>query len=375
MNTSTTVHENVGPSNANYLAQAQNQARLALELVAKYKEAFEDLFGSANKIGAKPLWQSWQNEVRTSFWIAYCNLNVFLGVIEFGVSWPIWEELLPDFPWLGALGMVLIGALISHGYAKLLSEELNIWQLNELLRARPEVSFDEVKKGHQKDRFQDAAISTVILVFAAWFIYYLTDLRVQLEGRPWLILDWAPVGLFVLNSTLLGIYWQWFFRRIVLKRKIKNLESKLEHLNTAINYHLDLFITNLTKAEESNTKLLITSEMREAKFLYLNRVTSEIEMPISASEWSGVFVFEGDNGTEVNDEPFIVKFSNGFESDILNTGNGFQKLSFSLPKTEVCTSINFLRLKRNVEGYYEGGQTHYISLDSENKEQIITVAS
>ncbi|MDD2798785.1 MAG: hypothetical protein PHV20_09360 [Bacteroidales bacterium] len=188
--------------------------------------------------------KKWELIMGTSFIVLLCVANLISAVVEYLVSVPIWRETLSRAPWFGALAMLIIGAFISHLFSKMLSKDISDWQFECMRTANPNEDILVTKRKLNNDAKRDFIIGVVMLLICSYFIFKLSMRRVELEHmvdplRTWNILDWAPVGLFILNSTFLGIYWWYVVKRNVLKSKTEAISKRMSELRESCVFHTE----------------------------------------------------------------------------------------------------------------------------------------
>jgi len=228
--------------------------------------------------------KNWALIMGTSFIVLLCVANVIAAIVEYLVSVPIWRETLSRAPWFGALAMLIIGAFISHLFSKTLSKDLSEWQFECMRMANPNEDVLVTKKKLRNDTKRDFIIGLVMLIFCSYFVFKLSLRRVELEHmvdplRTWNILDWAPVGLFILNSTFLGIYWWYVVKRAILKKKTEGISKKMSdlrescifHTEKAYNCYKDNLKINMNDSENMN------EDQQQCINRYLNKHSGDID--------------------------------------------------------------------------------------------------
>jgi len=228
------LHNQVNPTNVEF----QENARIANDNAGKWNHIFPE-YKNMEKV-----LKDWALIMGTSFIIWLCVSNLITGVVEYLVSVPIWREVLKRAPWFGAFAMLIIGGFISHLFSKVVSSDIFDWELYELKRAEPNEDILKLKAKKNSDKWRDFIVGVVLLVGISSFVYYLSVRRVELEHevdptRVWNILDWAPVGLFVLNSTFLGIYWWYVIKRFIYNWRLGKLNNQLQEHKDACVYHTE----------------------------------------------------------------------------------------------------------------------------------------
>jgi len=287
------INENPEVSNRSYVEATQHQASTVMNCHAEQNESVEELAGTKDVIGKEKLLVAFNNEVRTSLVIIFCITFVVVSIVEFAISVEIYKVIVDNdfFGWIVAFMMLLIGVLISHGFARYFSQELNNHYFNEFKRASEEEQLSTIRARYENDKKRWLTISIILLIVSSIVIYGLSIQRMNYintansstvsddsqetvtntmpsdstadintaeptepvsayEETPVdIIALYFPLFLFIINSLFIGIYVPFYLKKRALDKKVKLLKSSIRLKEVEIVHHLELFKRNLELAE------------------------------------------------------------------------------------------------------------------------------
>lgn len=247
-----------------FMGESRHYAGIAASHIRKLQDIRDIVLGTDGpewQVGKIEQLEKWKAIMLPCFVGLLCICNVLTALLEFYIQQPIWAYLSPDpessyVGWAGAMAMILIGAYASHCFAKFFVGELQEWWIYMRMTRTDKPDLDDVRKGCSRDTQRDAIKGSAILIPTALWVYFLSKLRVEQEALAlgvepvFSVLDWLPTVIYMLNATVMGVFWEYVFKKRALESQINQLEANRKAEYEAAHYAGEKVIQAVHRATE-----------------------------------------------------------------------------------------------------------------------------
>lgn len=319
-----------------FMDEARHYAGQAARNIKRANDMIDVLLGTGGpkgQVGKIEQLKEWIAIMLPCFVWLLCGANVLTAVVEIYIQQPIWQCLSPDdlyVGWLGAIAMVIVGAYISHCFAKFFVGELREWWMYMRMNRTDRPDLEDVRTACQQDTQRDTLKGLIILLPTAWWVYHLTWLRVELEAQAagmepvFTPLDWLPTVVYVLNATVMGVFWEYVFKKQTLVHEINKLENTWKAIHEAAEVAAQKTNENYRAALDNKEPGSANppKEVRNVLDWYNKTTGLNHNMGLIESlENETLFVFYNDN-QPLKSEPILVSLDDNTQLPVLYTDQG-----------------------------------------------------
>lgn len=312
-----------------YASQAARHIKRMTELVG----TLHGTGGPKGQVGKVEQLREWIAIMLPCFVLLLCSANILTAAVEIYIQQPIWQCLSPDdlyVGWLGAIAMVLVGAYVSHCFAKFFVGELRDWWIYMRMNRSDRPDLDDVRTACQQDTQRDAIKGLIILLPTAWWVYHLTVLRVELEAQAagmepvFTPLDWLPTVVYVLNATVMGVFWEYVFKKQALIREISKLEALLKAAHEAATSAAQKANENFRQALENKEPESAnpSKEVRQVLDWYNKTTGLNYNMDLVESLDNEILFIFYNETQPLKNEPLIVWLNDNTQLPVIYTDHG-----------------------------------------------------
>ena len=257
---------------------ANAQTAEAKKVITEYKDQKERL-------------ENWKRIMSMQPILFFTGVFILVAIAEFVFSYEIYREMIPNAPYIIAIGFfgfgIILSELIVYYYSKR-KRELKFYEARRNPLNDGKIDAD-IKKHIKKKAIITFVLGIIGTILLLLIIYKFSVSRAMLEissgerVSPIGVQDWLPLLLYI-AEIFTGIYIVYLFKKLGIQLRVAKLKRKLENLINSIKENTAEAINNYQQAEKEDYDpfaLTVSDDLNTAYYRKINKSIDDKEAYIN----------------------------------------------------------------------------------------------